>query len=125
MRHISSAIDIAAPTDRVWPFIAEFERWPQWGLSISRVDSDAGQVAPGVTGRVRTPLGFWVPFTIDEVVAESFWDWSIAGVPATKHHLGAQAGHTRVRFTAPWLVAPYKAAMAMSLKKLKLLVESS
>ena len=125
MRRVTSSIDIAATPDRVWPFIAEFERWPQWGLSVADVDSNAGQVAPGVTGRVRTPFGFWVPFTIDRVVVDSFWDWSIAGVPATGHHLDSQGRSTRVRFTAPWVVAPYKLVMALSLRRLKRIVESS
>ncbi|MDJ0497776.1 MAG: SRPBCC family protein [Acidimicrobiia bacterium] len=125
MRRITSAVEIAASADRIWPFVAEFERWPQWGLSVNQVDSDARQVGPGVTGRVRTPLGFWVPFTIGEVIPGSFWDWSVAGVPATGHRLEPRGASTRVEFTAPWVVAPYKLVMALSLRKLKRVVEAS
>lgn len=125
MRRVSSSIDIAAPPDRIWPYLAEFESWPQWGISISEVDAAASRIAPGVTGRVRTRLGLWLPFTIEDVVVGSFWDWSVAGVRATEHHLEPQRDHARVRFTAPWVVAPYTAIMAASLRKLRRLVEAA
>lgn len=124
MRHVAATIDIAAPTDRVWPFLAEFARWPQWGLSISDVHSTSEYVAPGVTGRVRTRVGLWLPFTIEDVIPESFWDWSIVGFRATGHYLEPRQGHTHVRFTAPGVAAPYKLVMAASLERLKHLVES-
>ena len=125
MRRIASSIDIAAPPGRIWPFVANIEWWPRWGLLITAVDSEAGEIFPGLSGRVRTRLGFWLPFTIGDVVAESFWDWFVGGVPATGHHLDSREGHTRVRFTAPWVVAPYKPVMTASLKELKRLVESA
>ncbi|MDJ0952768.1 MAG: SRPBCC family protein [Acidimicrobiia bacterium] len=125
MRRISSSIEIAASPDLVWPHIAQFDRWPAWGLSITAVESNADQVAPGVTGRVRTPVGFWLPFTIEDVTPESYWDWRVAGVRATGHHLEPTAIGTRVRFTAPWIVAPYTVMMAASLRKLKREVEES
>jgi hypothetical protein len=123
VRRLSSSIEIAAPSDRIWPYVAEFEWWPRWGVSISDVESEANRVAPGVTGKVRTRLGLWLPFTIEDVVPGSFWDWSVAGVRATEHHLEPQRDHARVRFTAPLVVAPYAAVMTASLKKLKRLVE--
>ena len=125
MKRVSSTIDIAASAERIWPFIAEFERWPQWGLSVTRVDSAADKVAPGVTGRVRTPVGLWLPFVIGDVIPESSWDWTVAGVPATGHHLEPRGDCTYVRFTAPWVAAPYKLAMQLSLRRLKRIVESS
>lgn len=125
MRRVVSSIEITAPPDRIWPYLAEFAWWPQWGMSINAVDSDADRIAPGVTGRVRTRLGFWLPFTIDDVVTEVCWTWSVAGLRATDHHLDPAADSTRVRFTAPWIVAPYAVLMGMSLRKLKSLVEST
>ena len=88
------------------------------------MESDAKEVAPGVTGRVRTPFGLWLPFVIGEVVPCSFWDWRVAGVPATGHYVEPRNTFTRVRFTAPWPAAPYSAVMAVSLRRIKRLAES-
>jgi hypothetical protein len=124
VKRVASTIAISASPDQIWPFLAEFDRWPQWGISISAVESEAQQIASGVTGRVRTRLGLWLPFTINRVDAHSFWDWTVAGVRATEHYLNPRSGYTQVGFTAPWLVAPYTLAMNASLRKLKQLVES-
>ena len=60
MRHIGTSVAVDAPADRVWALLAEFDHWTDWGVSIRRVESDAQQVASGVTGRVQTTAGLWL-----------------------------------------------------------------
>ena len=119
MRRVSSSVTIEARIDEVWPYVSQFKWWPEWGVSVIEVDSDVDRIAPGVMGRVRTPVGLWLPFEIDEVSEESFWSWSVAGIPATNHHIESQTNGTLVQFTAPWIVAPYSVVMTSSLARLK------
>ena len=56
-----------APAARVWTLISQFEWWPEWGASIRAVETEADRVAEGVTGRVQTIAGIWLPFQITTV----------------------------------------------------------
>jgi hypothetical protein len=125
VKHVTAKADILAQPDAIWSLLTEFDRWPEWGVSVTAVESDATEVAPGVRGRVRTPLGIWLPFVIGDVVPQSFWGWRVAGVPATGHYLEPRSGFTRVRFTVAWPAAPYLAALATSLRRVKILVEEA
>ena len=126
MRHVATARDIAAPGDRVWSLLTEFEHWPSWGVSIRRVESAADRVATGVDGRVQTVAGFWLPFTIEDVTPGQFWTWEVAGIGATGHRLTPLGdGDCRAEFTAPWPAAPYLAVLRISLHRLKTLAESA
>jgi uncharacterized protein YndB with AHSA1/START domain len=116
---IRSSIDIDAPARDVWPYLAEFRHWPAWGPTVSAVEADADEVAPGVTGRVRTPVGVWLPFTITDVVPGRAWDWRVGGVPATGHVLTETGEATcRVEFTAPSVAAPYLPVLRAGLRRL-------
>lgn len=124
MKHLGTSIEIAAPVSTAWELLTEFEHWPDWGTSIRRVESAADRVAPGVTGRVQTILGLWLPFEISEVVPNHSWDWRVAGVPATGHFLAELGpGRCRVQFTVAWALAPYLVALRMSLGRLKRMAE--
>lgn len=124
MRHLTATIDIDAPPSAVWELLAEFERWPEWGPSIRSVDVAADAVAPGVTGRVRTIAGVWLPFEITAVVPEQSWVWRVAGVPATGHTLSARDGdRARAGFSVAWVLAPYLLVMRIALRRLKRMAE--
>jgi uncharacterized protein YndB with AHSA1/START domain len=115
---------IDAPVERVWELLARFEHWPAWGISIRAVESSNDWVAPGVTGRVQTVAGFWLPFRICDVIPGSYWNWDVAGVGATGHHVTPATGQSaRVEFTVPWVAAPYRAVFRRSLRSLKQLAE--
>lgn len=64
-------------------------------------------VESGLTGRVRTPVGVWLPFTVDEVVAGTRWTWHVAGIPATGHRVDVVTAATSrlVIEVPPWAVA--------------------
>lgn len=56
MREFSTRIDIAASPDTVWSVLREFERWPTWTASMSRiVQLDPGPPQVGTRVRVRQP----------------------------------------------------------------------
>lgn len=124
MKHRSASIEINAPITAVWRLIAEFDHWPKWGPTVKTVDSAADAVGVGVTGRVKTVAGPWLPFEISEVEPGRSWHWKIAGVAATGHLLlDLGNGKTRVEFTVPLIFAPYVLVLRMGLKRLKHLAE--
>ncbi len=126
LKHVRSEIVIEAPADAVWSLLTEFASWPEWGPTVSRVDSQASSVAPGVTGRVKTVGGLWLPFAITEVEPGRSWTWKVAGVPATGHRVAQLAnGRTRVRFTVPVAFAPYVVVLRAGLRRLKRLAEGN
>jgi len=120
-----SGIDIGAPADGVWRLLTEFRAWPEWGPSVRGVESEAEAVAAGVTGRVRTALGVWLPFVIEEFEEERYWDWSVAGLRATGHRVSPlSADRTRVVFTVSRLYLPYVPVLAWGLHRLKRIAEA-
>jgi len=125
MRSVRVSVEIARPLDQVWPLVAEFRWWPSWGPTVRAVSSEADAVAPGVRGKVQTPLGFWVPFEIAGVEPGRSWDWTVAGIGATGHHLTeVGATSTRVDFTVPGWFAPYVLVLRTGLRRLKRLAEA-
>ena len=66
-------IEIEAAADRIWSLLTEFRYWAEWGPSARAVDSQAAAVAPGVTGRVQTAFGLWLPFEIEDFEAHRYW----------------------------------------------------
>ena len=110
----------------VWPLLAEFRWWPSWGPTVRAVDADAASVAPGVRGRVQTPLRLWLPFEITRVEPERSWDWTVAGIRATGHQVTAvDPGRTLVDFTVSGWLAPYAVVLHAGLRRLKRLAETS
>lgn len=123
-RRLRSHVEIDAPIDVVWPLIAEFRFWPQWGPTVRRVDAKADEIAPGVTGRVQTAIGIWLPFEITDVDPMRSWDWKVAGVKATGHEVSAASpNRTLVEFTVPALFAPYVVVLRAGLRRIKALAE--
>ena len=78
MLSVSRHID--APADAVWKVLVDTDAWPKWGPTVSGGEVDGGVLTLGATGRVRTPLGVALPFTITEFEDGRRWAWSVAGV---------------------------------------------
>jgi uncharacterized membrane protein len=120
------SIEIDASVANVWRLVSEFKSWPEWGPSIRSVQSEANSIAVGVRGHVTTLVGVRLPFEIVTVDPQRFWDWKVAGVPATGHLLfDLGEGRTRVEFTVPVVLAPYAIVLRVGLRRLKTLAEST
>jgi uncharacterized protein YndB with AHSA1/START domain len=125
VRHARVSIEVGAAGEKVWRLISEFEHWPAWGPSVLAVESEAAAVEPGVTGRVKTVAGFWLPFEITAVEPGRSWNWKVAGIPATGHRVeDIGDGSSRVEFTAPIVTYPYVLVLRRGLVRLKQLAES-
>jgi uncharacterized protein YndB with AHSA1/START domain len=113
------AAEIDAPSELVWRLLASTSRWPEWGPSVLAVDPRARLVEPGLRGRVRTRLGFWLPFEVTEVDPGRAWRWRVAGVAATGHRV-EPLGPRRCRavFEVPWWAASYGLVCRAALRRL-------
>jgi len=101
---VRRAID--APVEDVWDVLTDTERWPDWGPSITDVESPDRYVSAGSRGRVRALGAVWLPFQITS--CENYrWTWTVARVPATGHFVEAHRAGTVVGFELPPLAAGY------------------
>lgn len=126
MRHLRTSIEIETPAHVAWALISEFEHWPEWGPTVTRVISEADSVAQGVTGKVQTLGGALLPFEITDLSDGRRWSWKVAGVEATGHEVEKIApDRCRVVFTVPAVFFPYVAVLKLGLRRLKALAERS
>lgn len=122
-------IDVAAPSERAWEELVALRNWPGWGPTVSgaRLDDGGARVHAGATGSVRTPLGVWLPFTVDqwhEDGSRRTWGWRVAGVPATTHSVVARGrDRCRVEMTVPWFAPAYLGVVALALSRIRDRVE--
>jgi hypothetical protein len=124
VRLVGASIEIAAPVNTVWPLLAEFCWWPNWGPTVRKVVAESTSVAPGVRGLIQTPIGIWVPFEITSVEPGSSWTWTVAGIRATGHYVTEMGSRcTRVDFTVSGWFAPYVVVLHAGLRRLKELAE--
>ena len=67
--------------DLVWARYVRFDRWPTWSPQIRRVEVAADELAPGVRGVVRGPVGLAVDFTVVAVDhGARTWSWTVSPV---------------------------------------------
>jgi hypothetical protein len=122
--------EVAAPAADVWMLLTDVRRWPEWGPTVAGARLDVGTqttISQGATGRVRTPVGVWLPFTVTQLSADAAggsWSWQVAGVPATRHEvLDLGGGASRVRFATPWWAPAYVPVVELGLRRLGALAE--
>ena len=108
-----------APASRVWRLITDTRTWPVWGPSVQAVDCKDRFIRAGSSGRIRTPVGVWVPFVVGTFEPESYWDWRVAGVAATGHRV-EPVGQNRCRlsFTVPTWAFGYGLVCRLALMRI-------
>jgi uncharacterized protein YndB with AHSA1/START domain len=110
---------IAAPASTLWTLLAQPRHWPKWGPSVRDVECSDDEIRPGTHGRVRTPMGPWLPFTITAVEPGRTWHWRVAGLAATGHRIEpVDANRTRVVFEIPAWGLPYAVVCRAALRNL-------
>lgn len=112
-----------APASRVWRLLTDTRTWPQWGPSVKQVDFKERFIHSGATGRIRVPLGIWLPFTIKTFEAGRYWDWTVGGVAATGHRIVSRGPDRCVlTFTVPIWAAGYQVVCWLALRRIKRLL---
>ena len=120
MLSVSRHID--APADTVWKVLVDPEAWPQWGPTVAGAELDGGALTLGATGRVRTPIGVALPFTITEFEPGRRWAWAVAGVPATAHSVEPDGAGCVASMAAPWWAPAYLPVLAIALRRVEKMV---
>ncbi|WP_422743064.1 SRPBCC family protein [Mycobacterium sp. WMMD1722] len=108
----------AAPS-AVWSVLTDLDAWPKWGPTVAGAELDGGgALALGARGRVFTPVGVPLPFTVSEFEPGRRWAWRVAGIPATAHGVDPVGDGTRVWMSAPLPAAPYVPVLAIALRRI-------
>ena len=110
---------IEAPADVVWRIVVDLDAWPQWGPTVVAADLDGEPFQAGATGRVWTPVGVPLPFTITEVDPGRSWAWRVAGVPATRHGVAPHGAGCRAWMSAPVWAPAYLPVLAVALRRIE------
>ena len=114
----------AAPQAEVWDVFVDTVRWPEWGPSVREVVCSDRKIRAGSAGRVRTALGFWIPFEITGFDRPRYWSWSVGGVPATGHRVEAgPGGGSIIVFEVPLAAAPYGLVCMIAAKRIARIAE--
>jgi hypothetical protein len=109
---------------RIWELLTDTTTWPQWGPSVRAVECRERFIRQGTSGRIKTPLGIWLPFSIAGYEEGRFWSWSVAGIPATGHRVEPQEdGFCQLTFEVPVLAAPYAYVCKIALDRIAEMLE--
>ena len=108
----------AVPVEAAWSLLVSTGTWSRWGPSVRGVEPSAAVLTEGLRGRVRTPLGIWLPFRITQLEPQHSWTWSVLGIPATSHRVDAEPGGSRVTFGVPRLAFPYLVVCRLALGRI-------
>ncbi len=112
--------NLEAPAATVWRLITDTHAWPRWGPTVTAVDSPQRYIRAGSTGRVRTPVGIWLPFVVEQFEPEHYWDWRVGGVAATGHRVKSRGPHRcELSFSVPIWAGPYGIICRAALKRIE------
>ena len=117
-------ISVSCTAEDAWRLLIDTRQWPRWGPSVVRVSCPHRCIGPDSSGRIKTSLGFWVPFAITDYRELQFWSWRIGRIPATGHRLSENDdGTCCVAFDLPWWALPYLLVCRIALSRIKRLLD--
>ena len=122
--YIEVGLVVRAGSDAAWKILVDTSRWAEWGPSIHAVECSERFLKALSSGRVKTVLGFSVPFAVTRFESGKAWSWRVFGIPATTHtveSLGAK--HSRLLFGVPILAFPYLLVCLVAIRRLVALIE--
>lgn len=108
----------------MWHVITDTHCWVQWGPSVTAVACDERYIRGGSQGRIKTLLGFWVPFVVTTYEHGRYWHWRVRGIPATGHRVEPLAAERcRLVFEVPVWAAPYTIICGLALQRIARLLK--
>jgi hypothetical protein len=97
---------VEAPVEVVWDVLTDTARWPDWGPSLTAVESPDRYITSGSRGRVRALGAVWLPFEITS--CENYrWTWRVARFDATGHFAASHPAGSAVGFELPPIAVGY------------------
>ena len=99
---------ISSPTQNVWQVLIDTKLWPTWGPSVKAVSCTQRYISAGLKGKIQTIFGIWINFEITRFEPLSYWEWKVAGIPATGHKLREiNSNNCELIFELPLITFPY------------------
>jgi hypothetical protein len=122
--YIEAGLLVRAASDAVWNILVDTSRWVEWGPSIRAVECSERFLTAFSSGRVKTVLGFSVPFAVSRFESGKAWSWRIFGIPATTHTVESLgANRSRLLFGVPILAFPCLLVCSIAIRRLAALIE--
>lgn len=111
--------DLDRSAEETWRIITDTMLWPSWGPSVISVTCRDRFIRAESRGRLRTTLGFRIPFAVTDYVQGRYWGWQVGGVSATGHRvIPLDAHRSRLEFEVPWWAAPYILVCLIALQRI-------
>ena len=101
---VRRAVDV--PLAVVWDVLTDTTLWPDWGPSVTAVESPDRYISSGTRGRVRVLGLVWLPFEIRSCDRYR-WTWDVARLDATGHFVESHPSGAVVGFEIPPVAAGY------------------
>jgi hypothetical protein len=115
---------VNAPSSVLWRILTDTTQWVNWGPSIREVECSERLIEQGSRGRVKTALGFWLPFEVTDFVSGRYWSWRVSGIPATGHRIEPLAEKMcRLALEVPFFAVPYLGICAIALRRIASIAE--
>ena len=116
--------NLDASSAAVWRVITDTRCWEQWGPSITAVECGERYIRDGSQGRIKTLLGFWVPFVVTHYENGHYWHWRVGGIPATGHRVKPLSSERcRLVFEVPIWAWPYVVVCWLALRRIDKLLK--
>ncbi len=122
--YIEVGLIVKAAANEVWQTLVDTSRWVEWGPSIRAVECSERFLTASSSGRVRSVLGFSVPFAVTRFDPGGTWSWSVFGIPATTHtveDLGLK--RSRLLFGVPLIAFPYLLVCLVAINRIRAINE--
>jgi hypothetical protein len=123
--YIEIGLILGGDSYTVWNILVDTSRWAEWGPSILAVECSDRFLTTHSKGRIKTVLGFSVPFAVTRFQQGKSWSWTILRVPVTTHTVESLgASRSRLVFGVLLPVFPYLLICLIAIRRIAELIES-